>query len=53
MSYGGGLFGPPTIGLVATHAGLRVGLGVVAVLALVLTILAQWMPRPQLQPLVK
>lgn len=52
MSYGGGLFGPPTIGLVADNAGLRIGLGVVALLALVLTVLAQWMPRPELQPMV-
>lgn len=50
MSYGGGLFGPPTIGLVADNGGLRLGLGVVALLALVLTVLAQWMPRPELQP---
>lgn len=49
MSYGGGLFGPPTIGLVADSAGLRVGLGVVALLAMVLTVLAQWMPRPELR----
>ena len=52
MSYGGGLFGPPTIGLVSGHANLRVGLGVVAFLALVLAILAQWMPCPELQPMV-
>lgn len=52
MSYGGGFFGPTTIGFVGTHAGLRLGLGVVAMLALVLTVLAQWMPRPELQPMV-
>jgi predicted MFS family arabinose efflux permease len=52
MSYGGQLFGPPTIGMVADHGGLRMGLGVVALLALVLTVLAQWMPRPQLKTLV-
>lgn len=52
MSYGGGLFAPPTIGFVAENAGLRMGLGVVALLALLLTVLAQWMPRPELQPMV-
>jgi MFS family permease len=50
MSYGGFLFGPPSIGLVAEYVGLRLGLGLVAILAVVLTILAQWMPKPARVP---
>lgn len=46
MSYGGFLFGPPSIGLVAEYTGLRLALGLVVVLAAVLTLLAQWMPKP-------
>jgi fucose permease len=44
LSYSGFLFGPPSIGLVAEHVGLRVGLALVVALAFVLTALSEWMP---------
>jgi hypothetical protein len=36
--------------LVAEYVGLRLGLGVVAILAVVLTLLAQWTPKPARVP---
>lgn len=50
LSYSGFLFGPPSIGLVAEHVGLRMGLALVVVLALVLTVLASWMPAWHAEP---
>jgi MFS family permease len=44
VSYGGFFFGPPVVGFVAEHAGLRLSLGMVVVLAGLLTLLAGWMP---------
>ena len=45
LAYSGFLFGPPTIGLVSDHIGLRLGLGLVVLLALVLALLVEWMPH--------
>jgi len=45
LSYGGFLLGPPTIGLVAEHWTLRIALGVVVLLAMVLTALAPAVQR--------
>ena len=47
LSYSGFLFGPPSIGLVAEHVGLRWALAVVVALAMLLTGLASWMPAMQ------
>lgn len=45
MSYGGGLFGPPTIGLVADYGGLRMALAVVVIIAIMLPFIAEGVPR--------
>lgn len=45
MSYGGFLAGPPVIGFIAEHFTLRVGLGVVAALAVVIVLFAQALER--------
>jgi MFS family permease len=50
MSYAGFLFGPPSIGLLSEYIGLRLSLGLVVLLAVVLTGLAQGMPKPRFVP---
>lgn len=45
MSYGGFLAGPPVIGLIADRFTLRVGLGLVAALAVVIVLFAQALER--------
>jgi MFS family permease len=45
MSYGGFLAGPPVIGFIADRFTLRVGLGVVAALAVVIVVFAQALER--------
>lgn len=52
LAYSGFLFGPPTIGLVADHIGLRLALALVAALSLVLVALVQWMPDVSVAPSV-
>ena len=49
LSYSGFLVGPPAIGCLAHYIGLRAGLALVAVLAVILSILA---PAVQMRPRV-